>query len=202
MSICQVEQISPYCLPSPCLWSRLGEEDNRRWRGGWWSSTRRSPPGRTVGAVPGRLFYHYSFLLEPKVLLDWDLDLQSMNNLDRKGSGGRSIIKIFWPIDLNNLWSQEICQPKMIVWSGATFILIWSCLILIYPISEGLPEQHLGDVRGQHRPKPRHAGAAAHSYRAQGGRVDFGCVLKEQKRELNMISKWHSQFSSTLPSTW
>ena len=93
--------------------------------------------------------------------------------------GGRSIIKIFWPIDLNNLWSQEICQPKMIVWSGATFILIWSCLILIYLISEGLLEQHLGDVRGQHRPKPRHARAAAHSYRAQGGRVDFGCVLKE-----------------------
>ena len=64
-----------------------------------------------------------------------------------------------------------------------------SCLILIYLISEGLPEQHLGDVRGQHRPKARHARAAAHSYRAQGGRVDFGCVLKEQKRELNMISK-------------
>ena len=99
--------------------------------------------------------------------------------LRSKRGGGRSIIKIFWPIDLNNLWSQEICQPKMIVWSGATFILIWSCLILIYLISEGLLEQHLGDVRGQHRPKPRHARAAAHSYRAQGGRVDFGCVLKE-----------------------
>ena len=42
------------------------------------------------------------------------------------GRGGGSIIKIFWPIELNDLWSKTICRPKMIIWSGATFILRWS----------------------------------------------------------------------------
>ena len=28
-----------------------------------------------------------------------------------------SIIKIFWPIELNDLWSKNICRPKIIVWS-------------------------------------------------------------------------------------
>ena len=32
------------------------------------------------------------------------------------------VIKIFWSIELYDLWSK-----KMIVWSGATFILGWSC---------------------------------------------------------------------------
>ena len=32
------------------------------------------------------------------------------------------VIKIFY------LWSKKICRLKMIVWSGATFILRWSCL--------------------------------------------------------------------------
>ena len=39
-----------------------------------------------------------------------------------------SFIKIFWPIELNDLLSKTICRPKMIVRSGATFILRWSCL--------------------------------------------------------------------------
>ena len=55
-----------------------------------------------------------------------------MNNLDRKRGirkGGCSIIKIFWPIELNDRWSKNICWPKMIVWSGATFILRWSCFM-------------------------------------------------------------------------
>ena len=39
----------------------------------------------------------------------------------------KSIIKIFWPIELTDLWSKKISRPKMIVWSSATFILRWSC---------------------------------------------------------------------------
>ena len=38
-----------------------------------------------------------------------------------------TIIKIFWPIELNHLWFKTICRPEMIVRSGATFILRWSC---------------------------------------------------------------------------
>ena len=38
------------------------------------------------------------------------------------------IIEILWPIELNDLWSKTICRPQMIIWSGATFILRWSCL--------------------------------------------------------------------------
>ena len=34
---------------------------------------------------------------------------------------------MFWSIELNDLWSKKICRPKMIVWSGATFTLRWSC---------------------------------------------------------------------------
>ena len=37
------------------------------------------------------------------------------------------VIKIFWSIKLNDVWSKKICIPKMIVWSGAIFILRWSC---------------------------------------------------------------------------
>ena len=37
--------------------------------------------------------------------------------------------KIFWSFELNDLWSKKICRSKMIVWSGATFILRWSCLL-------------------------------------------------------------------------
>ena len=33
----------------------------------------------------------------------------------------------FWPVVLNDPWSKTICRPKMIVRSGATFILRWSC---------------------------------------------------------------------------
>ena len=33
----------------------------------------------------------------------------------------------FWSIGLDDLWSRKICRPKMIVWSGAIFILRWSC---------------------------------------------------------------------------
>ena len=29
------------------------------------------------------------------------------------------VIKNFWSIELNDLWSKEICRPKTIVWSGA-----------------------------------------------------------------------------------
>ena len=57
-----------------------------------------------------------------------------MNNLDQKGEGGCSIIKIFWPIELNDLWSKKICRPEMIVWSGATFILIIMILLLLHLI--------------------------------------------------------------------
>ena len=35
-----------------------------------------------------------------------------------------SVIKIFWSIELNDLWSKKICRPKMFVWSGD---LRWSC---------------------------------------------------------------------------
>ena len=42
-----------------------------------------------------------------------------------------NIITIFWPIEHNDLWPKKICQPKMIVWSFATFILRWSCLMQI-----------------------------------------------------------------------
>ena len=42
------------------------------------------------------------------------------------GRWGCGVIKIFWSIDRNDLWSKKICRPKMIVWSSATFILRWS----------------------------------------------------------------------------
>ena len=42
------------------------------------------------------------------------------------GVGG-SIIKIIWSLELNDLWSKTICRPNMVVRSGATFILRWSC---------------------------------------------------------------------------
>ena len=44
----------------------------------------------------------------------------------------KSIIKIFWPIKLNDLWSKKIsrARPKMIVWSGTTFILLKMILFL------------------------------------------------------------------------
>ena len=51
-----------------------------------------------------------------------------MNYLNRKrvgvGKGGCSIIKIFWPFDLNDLWSKKICRPKMIVWSLVDLVII------------------------------------------------------------------------------
>ena len=50
----------------------------------------------------------------------------SCNNLINLIRG--RIIKIFWPIEHNDLLSKTICRPKMIVRSGATFILRWSCL--------------------------------------------------------------------------
>ena len=43
-----------------------------------------------------------------------------------------SIIEIFWPIELNDLWSKTIFRPKMIVRSGATFIPRWSCLSVCF----------------------------------------------------------------------
>ena len=44
----------------------------------------------------------------------------------KKGGWGCSIIKTFWPNELDDLWSKKICRPKMIAWSGATFLLRWS----------------------------------------------------------------------------
>ena len=44
---------------------------------------------------------------------------------DLRSRGG--VIKIFWPIELNGLWSKKICRPMMTVWSSGTFILRWSC---------------------------------------------------------------------------
>ena len=44
------------------------------------------------------------------------------------GRWGDGVIKIFWSIELNDLWSKKIFRPKMIAWSGATSILRWSCL--------------------------------------------------------------------------
>ena len=41
--------------------------------------------------------------------------------------GWPKAIKIFWSIELNDLWSKKISRPKMIVWSGATIILRWFC---------------------------------------------------------------------------
>ena len=57
--------------------------------------------------------------------------------------------KIFWPYELNYLWSKKIYRPKMIVWSGATFILRWSCFyILPY-----FPQRNLAFLNKYLRPK-------------------------------------------------
>ena len=48
------------------------------------------------------------------------------------GEGGGSIIKIFWSIVLDYLWSKKIYRPKMIVWSGATFILMILLVCILY----------------------------------------------------------------------
>ena len=44
-----------------------------------------------------------------------------------ESGGGGGVFKIFWSIELNDLWSKKICRPMMIVWCGAIFILRWSC---------------------------------------------------------------------------
>ena len=63
-----------------------------------------------------------------------------MMNRTQVGCGvgvGVSIIKIIWSLELNDLWSKTICRSKMVVQSGATFILKWSCFDNSYlnPIS-------------------------------------------------------------------
>ena len=53
---------------------------------------------------------------------------------------------IFWT-KYNDLWSKKICRPiKMIVWSGATFILIWSCFLFL-PEFQHLPFQKIGSAQ-------------------------------------------------------
>ena len=49
----------------------------------------------------------------------------------RSKKGGGSVIKMFWSIELNDLCSKKICRPQMLFWSCATFILRWSCFIII-----------------------------------------------------------------------
>ena len=56
-------------------------------------------------------------------------DLQWPTKIETKwdGEGGGLCHQdLIW---LNDLWSKKIYRPKMIIWSGATFILRWSCLI-------------------------------------------------------------------------
>ena len=61
-----------------------------------------------------------------------------MNYLDQKrgngdGRGECSIIKICWPIELNDLWYKMIYRPKMIVWS-----------LVLHPISYILYDGRMG----------------------------------------------------------
>ena len=52
--------------------------------------------------------------------------------------GGGGVIKNFWSIELNDLWSKKTCRPNMIVWFGTTFILRWSCSLccrLLYHVN-------------------------------------------------------------------
>ena len=59
--------------------------------------------------------YHQSIALELHICHGWIIQ-KIMNRT-----------KIFWSIELNDLWSKKVYRPKIIVWSGAIFILIWSC---------------------------------------------------------------------------
>ena len=42
------------------------------------------------------------------------VDLQWTTKIE-KGGKGDSIVKIFWSIELKDLWSKGICRPKLIV---------------------------------------------------------------------------------------
>ena len=52
--------------------------------------------------------------------------LKQMNRIALISTRGRCH-QDFWSIKLDDLWSKKVCGPKMIVWSGATFILRWFC---------------------------------------------------------------------------
>ena len=65
-------------------------------------------------------------------------DLQWPTKIGKGGMGRwrRDVFKIFWSIELNDLWSKKICWPKVIVWSGATFTLRWFCYVTVFPFQE------------------------------------------------------------------
>ena len=69
-------------------------------------------------------------------------------------------------IELNDLWPKEICKPKMIVWSDATFILRWSCFIWAF---------HLLQKQGWTKTFVQNC---KHGQRQKGMRV--GCFAKLQ----------------------
>ena len=73
----------------------------------------------------GHIFKKWLILSKKKL----PLEKKTKEQITKAGNSqsGDSIIKIFWPIRLNDLWSKMICKPKMIVRSAATFILRWSC---------------------------------------------------------------------------
>ena len=55
--------------------------------------------------------------------------------------------RFFWSFELNDLWSKKICRLiKTIVWSGATFILRWSCFLFL-PEFQHLPFQKIGSAQ-------------------------------------------------------
>ena len=69
-------------------------------------------------------------ILSTKQASDWYKSTSSNDKMGgtarSKGGGGRSSRLV-----LNDHWSKKIYRPKTIVWSGATFILRWTCLIMI-----------------------------------------------------------------------
>ena len=83
-----------------------------------------------------------------------------------------------WCLELNDLWPKKICRPKMIVWSGATFILRWSCFIRgssVFMLNrnmifQGFPCSHLQLIEGfrvgliLHSLFPPHFSITAHHF--------------------------------------
>ena len=95
-------------------------------------------------------------LIAPKVLLEdlWPMITNpilsipsvrhiTLNELNRPKIDLSGVIKIFWSIEVNDLWSKKICRPKMIVWYGATFIFRRSCWIIIVGVLHEILTLHL-----------------------------------------------------------
>ena len=115
-------------------------------------------------------------------------------------------------LELNDLWPKKICRPMMIVWSGATFILRWSCFIRgssVFMLNrnmifQGFPCSHLQLIEGfrvgliLHSLFPPHFSITAHHF-------DFPILQQNSflhpsiiRWYLNCLSCWADIFPTSI----